>query len=71
MENFLISSENAGFESSLCRKTQFGAVDAMAAPWRGKMGTAQVDLLFDRSDHTISWTLFCSFCVHKKQTERN
>ena len=41
-------------EAQIKKALGFGAVDAVAAPWRSKAGTAQVDLLFDRSDRVIN-----------------
>lgn len=41
-------------ETQIKKALGFGAVDAVAAPWRSKEGTSQVDLLFDRSDRVVN-----------------
>ena len=41
-------------EAQIKKALGFGAVDAVAAPWLSKAGTAQVDLLFDRSDRVVN-----------------
>lgn len=41
-------------ETQIKKALGFGAVDAVVAPWRSKAGTAQVDLLFNRSDRVVN-----------------
>lgn len=41
-------------QQQIKRALGFGAVDAIAAPWRSSSGNAQVDLLFDRSDRVVN-----------------
>lgn len=41
-------------QSQIKKALGFGAVDAVAAPWRSKNNNAQVDLLFDRSDRVVN-----------------
>lgn len=41
-------------QNQIKKSLGFGAVDAIAAPWRSKTNTSQVDLLFDRSDRVVN-----------------
>ena len=41
-------------QNQIKKSLGFGAVDAIAAPWRSKNNTSQVDLLFDRSDRVVN-----------------